>query len=711
MDNGKIAVIGLACRFPGAANADEYWKNLIEGKESITHFSDAELQASEFHFEDLKNNPDYVRSRGVLAGIDMFDAGFFEMTPKEAAETDPQHRVWLETAWDALENAGCDPFTYPGAIGVFAGAAINTYLINNVLRDKVKLENYIRLRGTESYQIMTGNDSMFIPTRTSYKFNLRGPAISIQTACSSSLVAISQACQSLFSFESDICLAGGIAIQVPQETGYLFQEGAIPSPDGKCRPFDANGNGTVFSNGVGVVILKRMEDAIRDHDTIYASIMGWALNNDGNKKVSYMAPSVDGQAEAILMAQSFSGVLPEEIGYVEAHGTATQLGDPIELSALNKVFTRKTGKKQFCGIGSVKSNIGHTDAAAGVASFIKSTLSAYYRIIPPTLNYFSPNKHFNFADSPFFVQDKLKKWEKKERLVIGISSFGIGGTNAHVILEEPQCITEEQSLKSQWPEIIPLSAKCYDALISRQKDLAYHIVKNPGLRMNDIAYTLQKGRHHMQYRSYAIVENTGNFNESSFVPGNKTSEHLPALAFMFSGQGAQYPGMGKDLYQKNAHFRQILDECFQIVSSGDGIDLKNIFFNSNGSAENEKRLASTEITQPALFILEYALAKIYDDLGIKPKYLIGHSIGEYTAACLAGVFSLHDALKIVCKRGRLMKEMKPGKMFAVRCSREKAENINNGVFEIAADNADNQCTISVKTEMEDEVRNLFDRKV
>ncbi|HEX2968422.1 MAG TPA: beta-ketoacyl synthase N-terminal-like domain-containing protein [Bacteroidales bacterium] len=709
MADGKIAVIGIACRFPGAPDARKYWDNLINGRESITHFTDEDLSASEYNYESLRNNPDYVKARGVLNGIDMFDADFFEMTPREAAETDPQHRIWLETAWHALEDAGCDPFTFSGAIGVYAGVAINTYLINNVLRDREKLENYIRLRGTESYRIMTGNDSMFIPTKTAYKFNLRGPAINVQTACSSSLVAISQACQSLFSYESDICLAGGIAIQVPQETGYLFQEGAIPSPDGKCRPFDSECKGTVFSNGVGIVVLKRIEDAVRDNDTIYSVIRGWALNNDGNKKVSYMAPGVEGQAEAILMAQSFAGVHPEEIGYIEAHGTATQLGDPIELSALNKVFARKTGKKQFCGVGSVKSNIGHTDAAAGIASFIKSAYSTYYRILPATINFTRPNQYFNFADSPFYVQDKLEKWNKKESLVIGISSFGIGGTNAHIIIEEPPLNQKTHYQKHQWPELMPVSAKNEEALISRMKDLAEHVQSNPDLKLNDIAFTLQTGRRHMSYRSFAVIDETGKLKTQSFTPPLKTRDSLPETAFMFSGQGSQYTGMGKELYLANSHFRQILDECFEIVKSETGINLKEILFSDSEQEENERKLASTDVTQPALFILEYALAKVYEDLGIRPHYLIGHSIGEFTAACMAGVFNVQDALRIVCKRGMLMKKAREGKMFAVRCSVTKAAGLNTGEFEIAADNSDNACTVSARRGKEAETRSVLER--
>jgi acyl transferase domain-containing protein/thioesterase domain-containing protein len=700
----KIAVIGVACRYPGAKNKDEYWNNLLEGKETIKFFTDEELAKSEYDFENLKTNSDYIRARGIINDVDKFDADFFGMNPKEAAFTDPQQRVWLETAWEALEDAGCDPFTYPGAIGVFAGSYINTYLLNNILRDRTRLENYIRLRGSESYQILTGNDVSFLPTKTAYKFNLHGPAINVQTACSTSLVAISQACQSLFSFESDICLAGGVCIVIPQETGYLSQAGAIQSPDGKCRPFDAKGNGTVFSNGAGVVILKRAEDAIRDKDVIYALVSGWALNNDGNDKVSYTAPSVEGQATAITMAHSFAGISPEQIAYIEAHGTATRLGDPIELTALNKVFSAKTDKKQFCGIGSVKSNIGHTDAAAGVASFIKACLSVYNKTIPASLNFTEPNPNFDFRNSPFFVQDKTQKWESSNPLIIGVSSFGIGGTNSHVIVEEPPVPGPSEERSGIWPELLLLSAKKDSALIARKNDLIRYMNNNPQISLADVAFTLGMGRNHMEYRSFAVAED--GMNLDSFSSGIRSDDQLKGMAFLFPGQGAQYSGMGKSLYQTNSHFRQIADQCFNIFRSETGMDMKEIIFNSDTEI-SDKLLSGTEITQPALFITEYALAAIYSDFGIRPDFMIGHSIGEYVAACISGVFDLPSALKIVIRRGQLMSQMPKGSMMAVRTNIEKLQSMGSQLFEIAGHNSENQCTISIRPENVEKVRSLL----
>ena len=708
-DSDKIAVIGMECRFPGADNLTEFWNNLIEGRDTVKHFTDDELAKYEYDFEALKLNPDYVRARGILNDIEKFDADFFGYTPKEAEGLDPQYRVWLETVWQALENSGCDPFKYKGKIGVFAGGANNTYLLNNILRDQRTLENYIRLRSAESFQTMIGNEISGLPTKTAYKLNLRGPAINVQTACSTSLVAVSMACQSLLIMESDICLAGGVSIMVPQETGYVSQEGGISSPDGYCRPFDNNASGTVFSNGVGVVVLKRLDDAIRDKDIILSVVIGWSMNNDGNNKVSYVAPSINGQAEVIQMSQSFAGVSPEDIGYIEAHGTATRLGDPVELTALLNAFSKKTSKKQFCGMGSVKSNIGHTDVAAGIAGFIKASLSVYNKIIPPTIHYSEPNPHFNFDDSPFYVQDKLKKWDSNKPLIIGISSFGIGGTNAHVIIEEPPSLKVSGDYTSEWPELVLLSAGSPYSLDRRKSDLVEHIRHNPDVKLSEIAYTLATGRSSMRYRSYVVARNASDItgDKVNFIDG-KSDEFISRITFMYPGQGAQYHSMGRSLYDSNKLFRQILDECFEIVTSETGEDIKKILFQSNDLSACEERLAKTDLAQPALFIIEYALSKVFIQLGIKPDYLIGHSIGEYTAACIAGVFNLEDALKIVIKRGILMKSMPSGEMLSVQTSKSNVENIQSNLFEIAAENSDASCTISIKSGQSKTVIDLLD---
>ena len=696
--NNKIAVIGMACRFPGADNLEEYWKNLLQGKESISFFTDEELAKFESDYESLKNNPDYVKARGALNNVDKFDAAFFAMTPKEAAVTDPQHRLWLEIAWDAFEHAGCDPINYNGSIGVFAGGKTSSYLLNNILRDPKRMENFLRTGSADSSQISLVNDISFIPTKTAYLFNLKGPAIYIQTACSTSLVTVVQACQSLYSYESDLCLAGGVSIYIPQEKGYIFQEGGIPSPDGHCRPFDAKAKGTVGSNGVGAVILKRLEDALRDHDTIYAVVSGWALNNDGNKKVSYAAPSVEGQAEVIMMAQSFAEVLPEEISYIEAHGTATQLGDPIELSALIKAFTAKTNKKQFCGVGSVKSNIGHTDSAAGIASFIKTCLSAYHKKIPSSINYSMPNPHINFEDSPFYVQKELKEWNEKRPLIMGVSSFGIGGTNAHVIVEEPNSPEEEKDYSAGRANLIVLSAKSEYSLNKRKQDLKEYLTAKQNLNFHDVAFTLGTGRSHMNYRSFLVASSLEDvISAESVFTDRKKNNLITKIAFAFPGQGAQYINMGKDLYENNDIFRNVLDDCFKTIFSETGQDFRKILFENADPDFPDNKLDSTEITQPALFCIEFALSKMLEEFGIIPNYLIGHSIGEYTAACLAGVFDLRTALKIVLKRGELMRKMPSGKMLAVRANVDLLRSISDSSFEIAADNAPESCTISFNT--------------
>ena len=709
-DNKKIAVIGMACRYPGANSINEYWNNLLEGKDTIKRFTDEELSPFEFQFDELKDNPGFVKARGILDNVDKFDAEFFSMIPRDAAMTDPQHRVWLETAWEAFENAGCDPVSYPGAIGVFAGGCLNSYLLNNVLRDPVRYENYIRLRRSDSFQMMTSNDVSFIPTKTAYHFNLKGPAINVQTTCSTSLVAISQACQSLYDLNTDVCLAGAVCILVPQESGYVYQEGAIHSPDGYCRPFDAQANGTVFSNGVGAVILKRLDDAIRDRDIIYAVVDGWAINNDGSNKLSYTAPSIDGQAEVIINAQSLAGISPEEISYIETHGTGTRLGDPIEVAGLKKAFSLKTNKKQFCGIGSVKSNIGHTDVASGVASFIKVCLIAYYKKIPATLHFTEPNPHIDFEDSPFYIQKELTEWTDDRPLIMGVSSFGIGGTNSHVILEEPPLQQRTDNSTSVYPELMILSGKTETSLGRRKIDLMDYLRTNPGTDIHNVAFTLATGRNHMRYRGFYVSSNPEEiFSDKSVFKSGKTDNLISDIAFMFPGQGAQYISMGRDLYESNQGFREILDECFAVVISETGADLKALLFESSDIEDAEKKLANTAITQPALFIIEYALSKVFEQFEIRPKYLIGHSIGEYAAACLAGVFDLKTALLIVIKRGQLMQSMKPGKMMAVMSDIDQLRSLDNSFFEIAADNAPNLCSISFKSENTGKVTALLDK--
>ena len=708
-NNDGIAVIGMAGRFPGAKNLEEFWANLIAGKESITYFSEEELMNINPGQEEKIKDPNYIKARGVIDDIDKFDAEFFGYLPMDAKTMDPQHRIWLETAWNALEDAGCDPARYSGSMGVFVGSLYNTYLLNHVIQNRESLEKYLQLYDVDSFQIMINNDGGFLPTKTAYKFNLRGPAINVQTACSTSLVSIAQACQSLFSFESDACIAGGVSLYLPQELGYSYHIGAITSPDGHCRPFDANSNGTVPSNGVGAVVLKRLEDAIADNDHIYAVIKGWGINNDGNKKVSYMAPSVDGQAEVVMMAQDIADVHPEDISYIETHGTATPLGDPIEIAALTKAFHAKTDKTQFCAIGSVKSNMGHLDAAAGVTGFIKTVLSAYHQQIPPTINYKTPNPKIDFTKTPFYVLDKLKLWKEEKPLIMGVSSFGIGGTNCHIIIQEHKPkINPHKEIDR--PQLVLLSAKSEGALSRRKDDLLKFCTSNQEATLQDIAYTLQVGRTNMPYKSFGVFTKKEGLKAEKAIQEFVDSygkDESRSLAFLFPGQGAQYLNMGKNLYETEPFCKEIFDECFNIFKKETGVSLKDILFVANPDADLEKVLSRTEYTQPSLFIIEYTVAKYFENFGIKPEVLIGHSIGEYAAACISGVFSLEDALKIIIRRGQLMQKMPSGKMMVVKCDVAKLNQIKSNLFEIAAVNAPGYCTISFKIDDTDAVNSVL----
>ncbi|MBN1819075.1 MAG: acyltransferase domain-containing protein [Prolixibacteraceae bacterium] len=705
-----IAIIGIAGRFPGADNVDEFWKNLLDGKDSISRFTDEQLQKHIENYNRLKNNPDYVKAKGIIENIEYFDAAFFGINPNEAMTMDPQQRIWLETVWDAFENAGCNPFSYKGVIGVYAGALPNTYLYNNILKNPELKDSFNSTYSMDSFQLIINNDPGYIATKTAYKFNLKGPAINVQTACSTSLVAVAQACQSLVNFESDMCVAGAVSVSLPYLSGYVYQKGAINSKNGQCRPFDIESNGTVASNGSAVVILKRLEDAVNDKDHIYAVLKGWATNNDGNNKVSFLAPSVDGQAEAIMMAQAYAEIDPEEISYIEAHGTATPLGDPIEIAALTKAFRKKTAKKQFCAIGSVKSNIGHIDVAAGVAGLIKASLSAYHKIIPQSIHFNEPNPKIDFENSPFYVQKEKTEWKNTKVLNMGISSFGIGGTNAHVIIQEPPA-TKKTNQKDTRPQLIPLSAKSEFSLNKRKKDFIRFLKENKNTDINELAYTLQTGRNHMPLRSYLVATSTSILSEEQVFNDYidiGISEKERKIAFLFPGQGAQYINMGKDLYLNEPFCKNIYNQCFGIYKETTGNDLQEIIFPEKITEESEQILARTEFAQPALFITELAVARFLNEFGIKPDAMIGHSIGEFTAACISGVLSVEDALKIVIKRGQLMQKMREGSMFAVKTDAEKLEGLNSDLFEIAAVNAPDLCVISVQNENIKNTRKLLD---
>lgn len=706
-----IAIIGMAGRFPGARNLDEFWKNLKTGVESISFFSDDEIEASGLD-ADLLKDPRLVRAAGVLDDVDLFAASFFGFSPREAEITDPQQRLFLECAWEALENAGYDAEKYQGLIGVYAGTSMNTYLLN--LYSNAELVNSIG-----PLQIGMANDKDFLSTRVSYKLNLKGPSLTVQTACSTSLVAVHIAAQSLLDGQCDMALAGGVSVTLPQKTGYLYQEGGIHSPDGHCRAFDANGGGFVKGNGVGVVILKRLEDALDDRDNIYAIIRGSAINNDGSMKVGYTAPSELGQAEVIASAIAIAGVGPETIGYIEAHGTATPIGDPIEIAALNRVFDSNGDVKLRCAIGSVKTNIGHLDAAAGVASLIKTVLALQHKSLPPSLNFAEPNPRIDFAER-FFVNDKLTDWNASPRRA-GVSSFGIGGTNAHVVLEEAPVVEPAPAVKPS--HLLVLSAKTETALETATDNLTRFLTEHERVNLADVAYTLQLGRKEFAYRRAVTCRDAAEAVSAlerldpRLVATALREDSEPAVVFMFSGQGTQYVNMGRELYQLEPVFREHFDLCCAAFEPYLGLDLRAVIYPRGEEtaeiAAASEQLKQTYITQPALFAIEYALAKMWMSWGIRPSALFGHSIGEFVAACLAGVFTVEEVTRIVAARGRLMQQMPPGSMLTVPLAEAELRRLLVGKdLSLAVVNGPANCVVAGASEAVEEFeRELSDRFV
>ncbi|MEW6234624.1 MAG: SDR family NAD(P)-dependent oxidoreductase [Candidatus Omnitrophota bacterium] len=691
--SNRIAVIGMAGRFPGAANVEQFWRNLCNGVESITFFSREQLAAAGVG-EPLLNDPDYVRANGVLDGVELFDADFFGMTPREAELTDPQHRLFLECAWEAMENSGCDSESYKGRIAVFAGAGMSTYLLNNLIPHPDILQN------SGNLNLIIGNNKDYVPTRVSYKLNLTGPSVNVNTACSSSLAAVHLACQSLLDYQCDAALAGGVGIQIPQEQGYLHHEGSISSPDGHCRAFDAQAQGTVSGNGVAIVVLKRLEDAIEEGDCIRAVILGSAMNNDGAAKAGYTAPSVDGQAQVIAEALAMADIHPESIGYIETHGTGTPLGDPIEIEALTHAFRASTQKKGFCAIGSVKTNVGHLDEAAGAAGLIKTILSLENKIIPPSLHFQQPNPHIDFANSPFFVNAKLSTWDSNASpRRAGVSSFGIGGTNIHVVLEEAP--PAPPAGKSRPYQILSLSAKTETALEAVADRLSYCLKLDPYIDIADAAYTLHTGRRCFKYRRFVLCSNAQDAiqslqsRDSVFMFSGHCEKQNRPIVFMFPGQGSQYVNMGRELYNDEPVFREHIDRCAEILHPILGLDIRNILFPSaHDFSIANAQMQHTSLAQPILLSVETALATLWMSWGVRPQAAIGHSLGEYAAAWLSGVFNLEEILLLVAERGRLMGGLPPGSMLAVPLSEIELQPYLNDDLSIAAINAPTHCVVS-----------------
>ncbi len=690
-----IAIIGMAGRFPGARNVVELWRNLLDGRETISRFGAEELDPASPDEAAARNTPDYVPARGILDDAEMFDAGFFGINPKEAEVLDPQQRVFLETAWEALEDAGYDPQTFGGSIGVFAGSSNNYYYLQNLLnrQDATDIVGWLTT--------MMGNEKDYLTTRVAYKLDLKGPALNIQTACSTSLVAVCAAVQNLLGYQCDMALAGGVSVTLPQRRGYLWQEGGILSPDGHCRAFDREARGTVFSNGAGIVVLRRLRDALADGDTVYAVIKGAALNNDGNSKVSFMAPSVDGHAQLISMAQAFGGIDPETISYIEAHGTGTALGDPIEIAGLTQAF-RAGGAREnsFCAIGSLKTNVGHLDAAAGVAGLIKTALALHHKVLPASLHFNSPNPELGIEESPFYVNARRQPWRAGATpRRAGVSSFGVGGTNSHVVLEEAPAL--EPGGRARDRQLLVLSARSSDGLDRAAAGLRKHLAVDETVNMVDAAYTLQVGRRAFSHRRAIVCRDRNEALELLAQPDPRrvfsgSAERKPVgVVFLFPGQGAQYVNMGRTLYQSEARFRAEIEECSEVLQPHLGEDLRTILYPlDSGIAAAQERITQTAVTQPALFVIEYALAQLWMSWGVQPVAMIGHSLGEYVAACLAGVFTRDDALRLLARRARMMQDLPPGSMLSVRASLDAIKAELDPRTSVAALNAPSLTVIS-----------------
>ncbi|MFJ6556519.1 amino acid adenylation domain-containing protein [Streptomyces luteogriseus] len=698
-DTGSdIAVVGMACRFPGAPDVETFWANLRDGVESIRHFTPEELAELGVPPE-VSGQPGFVPAGAPIDDPEGFDHRFWGYSPREAALLDPQQRLFLETAWAALEHAGHTTSDRSGTVGVYAGMGLSTYLLYNLL-------DHPDISDSDTQLAMLGNDKDFLSSRVSYHLDLRGPSMTVQTGCSTSLVAAHLACDSLLSYQCDLALVGGSTVVLPERTGYVHVPGGTASSDGRCRAFDAAGDGTVFGSGAGVLALKRLDDALEDGDTVYAVIKASAVNSDGANRVGFTAPSLDGQAEVVLRAQKIADVDPRTVTYVETHGTATKLGDPVEVAALTKAFRQGTDATGYCAIGSVKTNIGHLDAAAGAAGLIKTALALHHGKIPPSLNFDEPNPQIDFAASPFYVNTELVSWPDRDGpRRAGVSAFGFGGTNAHIVLEQAPALPPVPD--DAGPQLLVLSARTPSALEETTARLARHLQERPDLTTRDVAHTLRQGRVPFEHRRALVVRD----REDALAVlegGDPTRLHEGAaarqdrpVAFMFAGLGDQYRGMGRDLYEGMPEFRTAVDECCDLLrpllgldlrdelrlrgpaveapASG-GLDLRRMMF---GGGEEDDPLQRTGLAHPALFVVEYALARLWQSLGVRPAALIGHSLGEYVAATVAGVFTLEDALSVVVARAKLFDEMPQGAMLAVPLGVEETTRHLDGDLAVA----------------------------
>lgn len=703
-----VAIIGMAGRFPGAHSLEELWQHLRDGVESISFFSEEELIESGIEPEVVRQ-PGYVRAKGVAEGIELFEPAFFGFTPREAELMDPQHRILLECAWEALEDAGCDPGRFEGRAAVYVGSGMSSYLLSNLLPNRTELEK------AGSLQVLLLNDRDFAATRLSYKLGLRGPSAVVQTACSTSLMAVHMACQSLLTGESDLAVAGGVSLSVPLKEGYVYQEGSIASPDGHCRSFDAAAGGSVPGNGAGIVVLKRLADAMEAGDAIHAVILGSAANNDGSAKVGFTAPSIEGQAEVIAEGLLMAGIEVDSLAYVEGHGSATALGDPIEVAALRQAFERAGHGGRPVALGSVKSNLGHLNTAAGIAGLIKAVLALRYGTIPPSLHFQRPNPQTGFG--PFYVPTEALPWpEHLSPRRAGVSSFGLGGTNVHLVLEEaPQ--REPAGASRPW-QLLALSARTPTALDSQAARLADRLEAG-GLDLADVAYTLQTGRKEFAHRR-AMVCSGGADAVAALRQGLGASGWFAGserpVVFLFPGLGDHYLDMGHELYAAEPVFAAEVDRCAELLRPHLGIDVREVLFAAGARIvaraaggewrrdlramlrrggqdrdEASRRLDRTERAQPILFTIEFALARLLMAWGIRPQAMIGYSLGEYVAACLAGALSLTDALALVARRARLIEQLPAGAMLAVPLPEAEVRPYLDERLAVAATNGPHFC--------------------
>ncbi len=713
-----VAIIGMAGRFPQASNLQRFWENLCQGIESVSFFSAEELEQAGID-PALVRHPNYVKAKAVVEDADLFDAGFFGFSPREAELTDPQIRMFLECAWEVLESAGWDPEKFPGMIGVYAGMSMSSYLWQ--LRFDESAQDSVSAFRT----LIGGAEKDHLATTISYRLNLTGPSMNIQTACSTSLTAVHAASRAVMTYECDMALAGGAAVSTPVRCGYLYEPGGILSADGHCRSFDAEASGSVGGEGVGVVLLKRLEDAIAAGDPVYAVIKGSAVNNDGRRKVGFTAPAVEGQAEAIAMALAAAEVDCESVGYIETHGSATPIGDPIEIAALNQVYGQASLKPASILVGSVKSNIGHLNAASGVAGLIKATLAVQHGLIPPSLNFRQPNPKIPFDNGPFRVNDTLSSWpESKKPRRAGVSSFGIGGTNVHMILEEAPATRPSEPAKP-W-QLAVISARTRSALERATDQLAAHLAENQDQNFADIAFTLQQGRKTFEHRRMAVCrdlsvaaallrERTPSQVFSAVGPSQRRR-----VAFLLPGLGDQYVDMGRGLYESEPEFAQQVDHCCELLQPLMGVDLRTIMYPNprvrrQDNIKSEERLNFRNLllrsqrddspstqheihrtlwAQPALFVIEFALAKLWMSWGIVPESVMGYSVGEYVAACLAGVIPLEDSLRMLAVRAQLIEKLAPGAMLAIAASEADIRPLLNPGIAIAGINGDSLCVVS-----------------